>query len=163
MGKTFKITNDHLRWIENRVRSEYRRKIARPVTTRAKLREILKTLIQKQNGQCAWSGVRLYFDVKHSGSSKKRSSGTHPLYASLEHKIPSDAQEGNGYEIVCAKLNDLKGALPFQCFKALQKTEAWKELMKKWKALSNKKAPSPKEFTTLLKNFDDKDTRDSSA
>ena len=156
MKNTFKLSSEHKNWIKNRVQSEFRRNIDNPVKSRIDLRKLLEELLIAQSGKCAWSGAKMSFDACHSGSNQKNNPGTHPLYASLEHKIPRNAQDGNGYEIVCAKLNDLKGMMPYRCFKALQKTKSWQELMEKWKILSMRKGTKSADFIELLKDFDSK-------
>jgi hypothetical protein len=42
------------------------------------------------------------------------------------------------FQIVCYALNDLKGHLPGDCFDALSSSNAWKELMRKWKEKAEK-------------------------
>ncbi|HSS47464.1 MAG TPA: hypothetical protein VLX28_00830, partial [Thermoanaerobaculia bacterium] len=46
--------------------------------------------------------------------------------------------DNRGHEIVCYDLNDLKGHLPFECFKALRDTDAWLDLMSRWRGQAEK-------------------------
>jgi len=89
----------------------------------------LRRILIEQKGKCAISGVDLIFDVKE-GTPITGGEGCHPLYPAVDH-IDSGNPQG-GYQIVCYALNDLKGHLPVDCFEALQKTEAWKSLIRCW-------------------------------
>ena len=71
--------------------------------------------------------------------------GCHPLYATIEHLEPKAMSHGFG--IVCYHLNDVKGQLPFDCFEALRKTDAWKALMKRWNAMAKR---NPHDFDGLV-------------
>lgn len=71
----------------------------------------------------------MVFDPK-KGTPVKGGEGCHPLYPAVDHIDPGNP--AGGYQIVCYALNDLKGHLPYDCFKALQSTDAWKKLMKMW-------------------------------
>lgn len=89
----------------------------------------VREILARNGGKCALSGVQMIFDKKE-GTPRKGGPGCHPLYAALDHV---DAGNPNGgFQIVCYALNDLKGHLPLECFRALTKTKAWKELMKRW-------------------------------
>lgn len=91
--------------------------------------ERLRSLIIDQKGYCKLSGVEMIFD-KRQGTPVSGGKGSHPLYATVDHKDPGNP--AGGYQIVCYALNDLKGHLPPDCFKALTKTNAWKKLMQMW-------------------------------
>lgn len=105
----------------------------------------LKELIIKQKGRCALSGEEMIFD-KTYGNPNIISSGCHPLYAAIDHISPSN--DKYGFQLVCYDLNDLKGHLPYKIFKELQLTEAWKHLMKTWRAVSKE---SPMDIESLKK------------
>ncbi|HOS45696.1 MAG TPA: hypothetical protein PLQ69_04380 [Paludibacter sp.] len=89
----------------------------------------LRELLIKQEGRCALSGVKMIFDSKE-GTPISGGSGCHPLYPAVDHKDPGNPT--GGHQIVCYALNDLKGHLPPDCFKALTETDAWKNLIQKW-------------------------------
>lgn len=108
----------------------------------------LRDLLNKQKGRCALSGVNMIFD-KNEGTPMKGGRGCHPLYAAVDHKDPGNP---NGdYQIVCYALNDLKGHLPPDCFKALQETNEWKKLMSKWRKQAKNKVSDREAFKRLLR------------
>jgi hypothetical protein len=81
-------------------------------------REYLRKILQRQRYKCAWSGLDLDFTPQVGQSFR---------YATLEHCKPKSNVEG--HEVVCYQLNMLKGRLNLRLFRALQKTNEWKELM----------------------------------
>lgn len=90
----------------------------------------LRNLLIAQGGRCAFSGVRFVFD-RRLGTPVAGGDGCHPLYPAVDHVIPGDNR--GGWQLVCYDLNDLKGHLPDECFRALVETDAWKRLMTRWK------------------------------
>jgi hypothetical protein len=132
---TFTITEEHKRWARNR-----RKQYGHPV-------QYYLELIQEQEGKCAFSKVSLLFDSSY-GTSIKGGKGCHPLYAALDHTSPGS--DKYGHKIVCYALNDLKGHLPQRCFAALEATEAWIELMKKWKETAEGHKDDREAFKKLL-------------
>jgi len=90
----------------------------------------LKALLLKQGERCALSGARMLFDKK-SGTPQKSGHGVHPLYPAVDQIEPGNPKRG--HQIVCYALNDVKGHMPFECFKKLRRTRAWKELMLRWR------------------------------
>ncbi|HRS66424.1 MAG TPA: hypothetical protein P5519_11130 [Spirochaetia bacterium] len=108
----------------------------------------LRDLLNKQKGRCALSGVEMIFDV-NKGTPVSGGRGCHPLYAAVDHIDPGN-REG-GYQIICYALNDLKGHLPTDCFKALQETNEWKKLMSKWRNQAKKDATDREAFKRLLR------------
>jgi len=102
----FKLTKQMRDWVKSkrRVLSE----------------EALVNLLEETQGRCALSQVKMRFDAKE-----------HLLYASVGYISPANKEKG--YQIICRGLNDIKGHLPFDCFEALQGTEAWKSLMRAWR------------------------------
>ncbi|MBX9877604.1 MAG: hypothetical protein K2Y22_04025 [Candidatus Obscuribacterales bacterium] len=94
----------------------------------AVIKDLRQQLI-KQHYRCALSKAPLIFD-KRKGTPIKRK-GCHPLYAAIDHKVPGDTTRG--FQVVCYDINDLKGHMPSDCFKALRRTKAWKQLMLNWK------------------------------
>ena len=123
-GDSFVLTDAHRRWLEKR----------RQGASSGRLR----TLLVEQQGRCALSGARMIFDVG-LGTPVKGDAGCHPLYPAVDHIDPGNAD--GGYQIVCYALNDLKGHLPVDCFRALSQTEAWQRLMEAWRQLASA-APS---------------------
>ena len=89
----------------------------------------LRELIISKKCLCSLSGVKMIFN-KNEGTPVSGGRGCHALYAAVDHKDPGNPV--GGYQIVCYALNDLKGHLPPDCFKALTKTNAWKKLMQMW-------------------------------
>lgn len=122
MTENYEITSVHEEWASKRKHGLSRSK--------------LKELIKKQKGRCAMSGADMIFDKVH-GNPNVNTQGCHPLYAAIDHISPSN--DSHGYQIVCYDLNDLKGHLPYKIFKELQLTEAWKQLMSKWRSLAEEK------------------------
>ena len=90
----------------------------------------LRRILIKQEGKCAISSVEMVFDVTE-GTPVTGGQGCHPLYPAVDHKDPGN--HNGGYQIICYALNDLKGHLPLDCFKALQSTPAWLDLMCRWR------------------------------
>jgi hypothetical protein len=119
----FTITSDHQRWAKSAARKYGH--------TKAYWLE----LIAKQRGLCGFSDTVLLFDAE-SGTPKKGGEASHPIYAVIDHCAPGC--DDRGHEIVCYDLNDLKGNLPFDCFKALRATPAGLELMSRWRAQAEK-------------------------
>lgn len=107
----------------------------------------LRVLLNKQKGRCALSGVNMIFD-KNEGTPMKGGRGCHPLYAAVDHIDPGN-REG-GYQIICYALNDLKGHLPPDCFKALLETNEWKKLMSKWGRQAKKDVSDREAFRRIL-------------
>lgn len=86
--------------------------------------------IVRQEGLCDFSGAKLIFDKRYCQLGKKEK-GCHPLYAAIDHSAPGTTDQG--FSVVCYALNDIKGHLPYDCFRALEGTRAWQEFMKAWK------------------------------
>ena len=130
------ITADHLRWAKNRQRLY------------GQTRDYYLTLIERQEGRCAFSGVLLKFGSS-SGTPIAGGIGCHPLYASLDHCAPNS--DASGHQIVSYALNDLKGHLPLSCFLALAQTEAWRELMASWSRQAEEDSEDREGFYALLR------------
>lgn len=109
--------------------------------------ELLRILI-KQKGKCALSGVDMIFNVRE-GTPAKGGRGCHPLYPAVDHIDPGNFD--GGHQIVCYALNDLKGHLPIECFEALQKTNAWKSLMRQWRKQAEKDSTDRDAFMRFLR------------
>ena len=116
----FQLSGIHEHWI-NKACLKFRNP-----PTGEKKKVYLGRLIRENEGRCAWSRIPLFFKVKYRTATAKNG-GCHPFSASLDHTKPGSDEEG--LEIVCYVLNDIKGQLPEPCFRALQKTRAWKDLM----------------------------------
>jgi hypothetical protein len=129
----FTITSDHKRWASARVR-------------KGRTKAYWLDLISKQRGLCGFSKAMLLFDAK-SGTPKKGGEGTHPIYAVVDHCAPGC--DDLGHEIVCHALNDLKGALPSDCFRALRDTPAWLDLMSRWLAQAENDHTDRDAFRTI--------------
>jgi hypothetical protein len=97
--------------------------------SKTKLREMLDA----QKGRCAFSEAQLLFDPTLR-LAKAGGEGCHPLSPAVDHVVPGSKL--GGYQLVSYDLNDLKGHLPDDCFRALVETNAWKKLMVAWKAQS---------------------------
>lgn len=108
----------------------------------------LRELLIRQDGRCALSGVKMIFDSKE-GTPISGGRGCHPLYPAVDHIDPGNAV--GGHQIVCYALNDLKGHLPPDCFKALSATKAWQKLMDKWRDQAQKDNADREEFRRLLR------------
>lgn len=110
--------------------------------------EILRELIISKKGLCALSGVKIIFDKKE-GTPVSGGRGCHPLYPAVDHKDPGNP--AGDFQIVCYALNDLKGHLPPDCFKALTKTKAWKNLMQRWAGQARNGRNEREAFKRLLR------------
>ncbi len=108
----------------------------------------LRDLLIKQKGMCALSGVDMIFDKKE-GTPVSGGRGCHPLYAAIDHIDPGN--HAGGYQIVCYALNDLKGHLPPDCFKALSETDAWQKLMDLWRTQARKDSKDREAFRKILR------------
>jgi hypothetical protein len=109
----------------------------------------LRRMLKKQKGRCALSKVLLMFGAQHHGTREKNGRGCHPLYPAVDHKDPGNPN--GGYQIVCYALNDLKGHLPTECFKALRSTKAWKSLMQEWRAKAETGPKKREKFERLVR------------
>ena len=90
----------------------------------------LRELLIKQRGRCALSGVLMDFSLP-ARTPEPGGRGCHPLSPAVDHVDPGNPD--GEVQLVCYALNDVKGHLPLECFKALQKTAPWKALMDTWK------------------------------
>ena len=109
---------------------------------------ILRTLLIRQEGRCALSGVEMLFDSTE-GTPVSGGKGCHPLYPAVDHIDPGNPR--GGYQIVCYALNDLKGHLPPACFKALSETTAWQSLMENWRKQAQMDNTDREAFMRLLR------------
>ena len=109
----------------------------------------LRALVVKQSGLCALSSVTLLFNKKKDGTAIAEGEGCHPLYAAVDHIDPGNPK--GGHQIICYALNDLKGHLPVECFEALKGTEAWRDLMRRWRELAERDSTNRKAFRRLLR------------
>ncbi len=135
MSDKFQITEIHRRWIKNA-----RRKYKLPTG-------FWENLIQKQEGRCALTDAKLFFDVKN-GTPIKGGCGCHPLYAAVDHINPSKSDQG--FQILSYDINDLKAHLPIPLFTALTKTREWKIFAEEWKKLSEKQTKTRRDFKNLI-------------
>jgi hypothetical protein len=110
--------------------------------------KMLEEILIKQKGKCALSDADLVFDVTE-GTPQKGGNGCHPCYPAVDHIDPGNPN--GGYQIVCYALNDLKGHLPTDCFKALIKTKAWKTLMKSWRKQAKTNIADREAFKKLIR------------
>jgi hypothetical protein len=133
----FEINEHHRRWANNRKKSY------------GSTQQYYLKLIQTQDGRCAFSGARLLFESQY-GTAIGGGQGCHPLYAALDHIAPG--ADTHGHCIVSYALNDVKGHLPHACFFALAETDAWKQLMSKWKDQSQRTESTHQDFYALLRN-----------
>ncbi|MBI4802764.1 MAG: hypothetical protein HY796_09615 [Elusimicrobia bacterium] len=108
----------------------------------------LRLFVKNKRGCCTLSGVKMIFDKKQ-GTPEPGGKGCHPLYAAVDHISPENPKAG--FQLICYALNDLKGHLPLTCFKALSKTKAWKELMRKWKQQAQKNPDDRDAFRNLIR------------
>lgn len=108
----------------------------------------LRLLLIAQGGRCALSGVQMIFE-NAEGTPVPGGKGCHPLYPAVDHKDPGNPK--GGYQIVCYALNDLKGHLPPDCFKALSETAEWQLLMERWRAQAAKDKNDREAFMRLLR------------
>lgn len=109
----------------------------------------VEDLIRKQRGCCAWSGAKLFYD-KPRGKAFRGGLGVHPLYASLDHCSPGSNLEG--HQIVCYALNDLKGHIPFDCFRELQQSSPWVRIMDRWKQQAKVDPDDRISFKRIVRN-----------
>ena len=109
----------------------------------------LLVLLRGQHGRCALSNVEMIFTKRLRTPGEGKGHGCHPLCPAVDHIDPGN--KNSRYQIICYALNDLKGALPADCFIALTKTKAWKELMKKWSAQAKKNESDFSAFKRLLR------------
>lgn len=105
-------------------------------------------LLKAQQGRCKLSGVLLRLDPG-DGAPQRGGLGCHPLYPAVDHKDPGNPH--GGYQIICYALNDLKGHMPVECFEALCKTRAWKELMQRWRVQAEKNSNDREVFRLLIR------------
>ena len=108
----------------------------------------LRELLIKQEGRCALSKVKMICN-NIEGTPVSGGRGCHPLYPAVDHIDPGNSV--GDYQIVCYALNDLKGHLPPDCFKALKKTKAWKNLMQMWAAQARNGRNNREAFKRLLR------------
>jgi hypothetical protein len=109
--------------------------------------EELRDLLREQEERCALSGAHLLFSKK-LGTPRKGGRGVHPLYPAVDH---IECRTGiQGHQIVCYALNDVKGHLPFECFKALKRTQAWKLFMQRWKTQAENGPRTREAFRRLI-------------
>jgi hypothetical protein len=95
-------------------------------------------------------GIRIKTDFYNiEGTPVSGGRGCHPLYPAVDH-IDFGNYAGD-YQIVCYALNDLKGHLPPDCFKALTKTSAWKKLMQMWVEQAKNDNKNREAFRRLLR------------
>jgi hypothetical protein len=107
----------------------------------------LKQMLIKQKGLCALSGAPLLFDLGER-TPETRGLGCHSLCPAVDHIDPSNPN--SDVQIICHRLNDLKGFMPLDCFNALRATEPWKTLMYKWKEQAEKNPKDRNAFVRLL-------------
>ncbi len=129
-----KLTPDQLHWAKNRKQG------LSPTQ--------LRDMVAKQKGLCALSKVAMNFDVRDR-TPITGGRGCHPLSPAVDHIDPGN--EESERQIVCYALNDLKGHLPVECFDALKRTKAWKELMARWRELAEKDRGNREAFMKLLR------------
>lgn len=134
-SEVFTITSDHDRWVKNAAK-KYK-------GGQRKYRD----LVEEQKGRCAFSDVPLLFDAVSCNPNQP--GGCHPLSASVDHLDPKKPEK---LCIVCQALNDIKGQLPYDCFKALQGTPAWQDLMAAWREIAESNA-KPEMFKTLIEKW----------
>jgi hypothetical protein len=108
----------------------------------------LESILIRQKGRCKLSGVPMIFDLRLRTPSKGRGGGCHPLSPAVDH-IDCGNVKG-GFQIVCYALNDVKGHLPLQCYKALKRTQAWNDLMEDWRRRAEETS-DPVVFRRLLR------------
>lgn len=102
--------------------SEDQEKWVRARTARYRLpRELLRNIIRKQRGCCAWSSVPMRFDTS------SLTPPTDHIAAVLDHSSPGS--DADGHHIVCHYLNDTKGKMPRYLFEALRRTPEWQKAM----------------------------------
>ena len=129
MAAVFKITQDHLRWADNKRKKH------------AESRRFWINLIQQQKGKCALTDVPLLFNAEKYGTSKKNRPSCHPLYAAVDY---IENNHDGEFRLLCYDIYVLKGNLPESLFAALTKTKEWKRFANKWKRLaSSSKSSSP--------------------
>lgn len=107
----------------------------------------LRQLVIQQRGRCKLSGVEMVFDKKE-GTAISGGNGCHPLYAAVDHISPGKSDD---FQVICYALNDLKGHLPWDCFKILTKTKPWGNLMRKWRSQAKKDPNNRAAFKNLLR------------
>ncbi|MBM2832523.1 MAG: hypothetical protein HW414_1575 [Dehalococcoidia bacterium] len=110
--------------------------------------EELRKLLRTQKGRCAFSDVEMVFE-KTEGTPIRSGRGCHPLYPAVDHKDPGNSE--GGYRIICYALNDVKGHLSLDCFRALRRTKAWHTLMEQWRQQAAKNKTDRKAFSRLLR------------
>ena len=108
----------------------------------------LQEILIKQEGRCNLSDVKIIFDTK-KGTPKSGGRGCHPLYPAVDHIDPGNPD--GGYQIVCYALNDFKGHLSLECFKALRRTKAWRMLMDRWRKQAVRDKSDIEAFKRLLR------------
>jgi hypothetical protein len=108
----------------------------------------LRELLVKQAGKCAFSSVDLVFD-RLDRTPVAGGPGCHPLSPAVDHISPGCLT--SGVQITCYALNDLKGYLPLDCFEALLQTQAWKDLMERWRTQAKLDPSNREAFRQLLR------------
>jgi len=133
----FQFTVEHRRWARARQRAHG-----------GSIADYL-TLIAAQDGMCAFSGVPLIFDRAHGGGYTPGCTGSHPIYAALDHCAPGSRSDG--FQVVSYALNDLKGHLPLDCFRELTQTPSWQRLMAAWRRQQLLDVADRQAFRALLR------------
>ena len=88
-------------------------------------RAYLRNLLERQEYKCARSDLPLIFEGEAGRPEKGKPTPFN--FASVDHS--KNGSDERGHEIVCCGLNDHKGSLNLSCFRAMQRTPAWRELM----------------------------------
>jgi hypothetical protein len=132
----FVITDDHHRWAKSAAHKYGNGK------------SYWLELISRQQGECAFSGVKLLFDAE-SGTAVAGGKGVHPIYAAVDHCCPGC--DDLGHQIVSYDLNDLKGHLPADCFRDLCSTPSWQELIAKWRIQAEQSTGNREAFRNILR------------
>jgi hypothetical protein len=108
----------------------------------------LRDLLVQQEGRCALSGVPMEFDLNER-TPIAGEKGCHPLSPAVDHIDPGN--RSGGMQLVCYALNDLKGHLPLDCFRALVATPAWHRLMEAWRKQARLDPNDREAFRRLLR------------
>ena len=90
---------------------------------RQKRKEQLSRLVRLSGARCRWSNLPLKFETESAGGAQ--GIRTDPLYATVDHREPG--RHDHGHDIVCSRINDAKGTLPWSVWLATTDTQTFKE------------------------------------
>ncbi len=129
------MTRDQEEWVERMVKKPPLKGIGSDSERRA----YLGRLVELSGGRCRWTGLPLKFDTVSAGGQN----ATDPLYAEVDHREPGS--NDHGHDLVCHRINDAKGQIPWRVWLEASQTESFREwmadLQREWTRTGTLKGP----------------------